>query len=330
MPRHGHQTATTTAGADAGAAVLAFRPRGEAGRAQIVFRAEDRPAPSLPPRNGAALLLLLLGSLAAHAGLAVLFNVPARLVPAVGIPAITVDIVIGDNAAAGLNSAPGREQAVEITALATVSPEQAIAALEPVNPVMLAEAAAPLAPQRPPPAMSPAEPVHPATAPAERPIAAETAPEAVAAPASVRPVELAHQPPDTAEAIRRTEEVAAIRRVPARNRPRAKTAPASAASGISRGGSAAAANYHGRVAAHLARHKRFPQEARRRGEHGSAGVDFSVDANGRVTAVRIAQTSGFSSLDRAAEAMVWRASPFPAPPDGRPQRFRVPISYSVH
>jgi protein TonB len=111
-------------------------------------------------------------------------------------------------------------------------------------------------------------------------------------------------------------------------RPRAQ-APASAAGGIGRGGAGADANYDGRIAAHLARHKRFPSDARRRGARGRAGIDFSIDGRGRVTIVRIARSSGHASLDRAAEAMVWRASPFPAPPDGRPRRFSVPVSYSV-
>jgi protein TonB len=43
-------------------------------------------------------------------------------------------------------------------------------------------------------------------------------------------------------------------------------------------------------------------------------VSFAVDASGRVTSSRIARSSGSAELDRAALAMVQRASPLPAPP----------------
>ena len=57
------------------------------------------------------------------------------------------------------------------------------------------------------------------------------------------------------------------------------------AGGVSRGRSSHDTNYHGRVAAHLARHKQFPTDARRRGEDGSAIVAFSIDSAGRLTTV---------------------------------------------
>ena len=86
------------------------------------------------------------------------------------------------------------------------------------------------------------------------------------------------------------------------------------ASGVSRGRSSHDANYHGRVAAHLARHKQFPPDARRRGEQGSASVAFSIDLAGRVTTVSLTRSTGYPSLDREAQSMVRRASPFPPPP----------------
>ena len=268
----------------AGTKVIAFSRRDQA---MPVVNAGDRPATSAPT-SSMAWALLLVASMAAHTGIVAAFFMPPRPLPNAGIPAITVEIVLGDNAAAGLASSQGQEGATEVKP-ADARPAEATA-LEPetIRPVTAIESMAVAGT----PDSSPAR----------------------AQPEDVRR-ELEEIPP---------EQIAAASKPPQR----AQT-PSSAAGGISRGGSAAGANYHGRVAAHLARHKRFPSEARRRGAHGSAGIDFSIDGRGRVTAVRIARSSGHVSLDRAAEAMVWRASPFPVPPDGRPQRFSVPVSYSI-
>jgi len=40
--------------------------------------------------------------------------------------------------------------------------------------------------------------------------------------------------------------------------------------------------------------------------------------------------SGVASLDQEATAMVQRASPFPAPPDGRGVNFTVPVSFRLN
>jgi protein TonB len=53
------------------------------------------------------------------------------------------------------------------------------------------------------------------------------------------------------------------------------------------------ANYQGLIAARLARFKRFPPEARRRREQGSALVSFVIEADGRVMSVRLVRGTGF-------------------------------------
>ena len=98
--------------------------------------------------------------------------------------------------------------------------------------------------------------------------------------------------------------------------------------GVGRGG-ASEANYRGQVSAHLQRHKQYPSDARARGEQGTPTVAFSVDGGGRVTSVRLGRSSGYPSLDQEVQAMVRRASPFPAPPDGRSQSFSVPIGFGL-
>jgi protein TonB len=79
----------------------------------------------------------------------------------------------------------------------------------------------------------------------------------------------------------------------------------------------------------LARHKQFPADARSRGEQGSAGVTFSIDGSGRVTTVKLTSSTGSRSLDREAQSMVRRASPFPPPPGGQALSFSVPVSFNM-
>jgi protein TonB len=301
-------------GDDAGTSVIAFPRRNTGGPVQpVVVNAEDRPAPPVQGRS-ATWALLLLGSMAAHAGIIAAFFTPPTPLPTAGIPAISVEIVLGDNAAAGLASSLGQEGATEVKP--TDAPTAEATELEPeaVRPVAPAETPAATAlPEVASPALSQdvvavTPEVLPATEQRPDSTTAQTQPEHVRR-------ELEEVPPDQVAAVSKP-------RRPAR-------ASSSAAGGISRGGSTTDANYHGRVAAHLARHKRFPRGARRRGERGSAAVDFQIDGLGRVTTMRIARSSGHDSLDRAAKAMVWRASPFPRPPEGRQQRFRVPVSYSI-
>lgn len=58
----------------------------------------------------------------------------------------------------------------------------------------------------------------------------------------------------------------------------------------------------------------YPAAARRRGEAGTVTVRFQVDASGAVTAVRVAGSSGWRSLDEAAAGTIrsrWRFPPGP-------------------
>ena len=117
---------------------------------------------------------------------------------------------------------------------------------------------------------------------------------------------------------------------PSQPKPTPSTASAPAANSIGRGRMAGDANYQGLVAARLARFKRFPLEARRRREHGSALVSFVIDGTGRVTSVRLVRGTGFAVLDDEVQAMVRRASPFPPPPRGADMNFSAPVSFHLH
>lgn len=75
-----------------------------------------------------------------------------------------------------------------------------------------------------------------------------------------------------------------------------------------------ARNYYGRLATWLARHKRYPLQARRLGQEGTVKVTFTVSRSGRVLAKHITQSSGHPLLDSEAQAMLDRASPLPRIP----------------
>ncbi len=102
--------------------------------------------------------------------------------------------------------------------------------------------------------------------------------------------------------------------------------PSLASSDI-RGRSNADINYRGLVAAHLARHRQFPADARSRGDVGTTLVTFTLDGGGAVTSINLMRGSGIASFDHETQAMVRRASPFPAPPSGLPMTFTVPIRF---
>ena len=90
-------------------------------------------------------------------------------------------------------------------------------------------------------------------------------------------------------------------------------------------------NYKGRLVAHLARNKYYPQAARQKNIRGRVLIRFSILSSGRVTAVRIIKSSGHKILDQAALRTIKRASPFPRLPKGPKKRITitVPMSYKL-
>ena len=92
---------------------------------------------------------------------------------------------------------------------------------------------------------------------------------------------------------------------------------------------AAAANYGGAVMAHLQRYKRYPDDARERGESGVARLAFTLDRSGNVVASRLAGSSGSGAIDREVAALARRASPFPPPPPGASLSFVVPVRFGL-
>jgi len=82
--------------------------------------------------------------------------------------------------------------------------------------------------------------------------------------------------------------------------------------GAATASAASRANWRGTLVAHLNRFKRFPGGA----NPGTVQVAFSIDRAGRVLSARLVGASGDALLDEEAVAMIRRASPVPAPPEG--------------
>jgi protein TonB len=88
--------------------------------------------------------------------------------------------------------------------------------------------------------------------------------------------------------------------------------------------------WQAQLLAHLERRKRYPREARARGEAGVVDVTFSIDRAGNVTSAGVARSSGVPALDRGALDMLRRASPVPAPPaEVTRLTFTLPVQFEM-
>jgi protein TonB len=87
------------------------------------------------------------------------------------------------------------------------------------------------------------------------------------------------------------------------------------------------AKWQAKVLARLNRFKRYPRGAR---DEGTVTVSFRVSASGAVSGATVTRSSGNPDLDRAALAMVRRASPVPAPPANiGATTITVPVRFSL-
>lgn len=84
--------------------------------------------------------------------------------------------------------------------------------------------------------------------------------------------------------------------------------------------------------AHLAKHKQYPRQARRRNQQGRPTVQFTMTRSGQVLAVSLVSHSGADVLDQEALALIRRAEPLPKLPSelGVEQlTLTVPIDFSL-
>jgi protein TonB len=285
-----------TANDAAGGNIVLLIPTDKSGSPQraaaINVSANDRPPSSPSHGETGRLAFVLMGSLVIHAALFALVSRETEITASIGEEAITVEIVVGANSAAGTTDARSDVEAESRAAArqqdSTEFPQETPIERETTTTRTI------VTQQEPEPRIERA-PQELATTPTEEP-----APPLKEITPPERKVD--EPPPDP-----KPED---------RSRPKPSTASAPAANSVGRGRMAGDANYQGLVAARLARFKQFPPEARRRREQGSALVTFNIDGTGRVTSIRLIRGTGFAVLDQEVQAMVERASPFPAPPGG--------------
>jgi periplasmic protein TonB len=93
---------------------------------------------------------------------------------------------------------------------------------------------------------------------------------------------------------------------------------------------AVVATWRNQIVTILERNKRYPSEARGRGEHGVTRLAFSIDAQGHLLSSRIVASSGSAALDAETLALVQRAQPFPPPPpELAGSEMMVPVSFNI-
>jgi len=169
----------------------------------------------------------------------------------------------------------------------------------------------------------------PAPQPLPVPVTAKTEEKQEEAPAAEKPVDIKTEPapttvtlpppkpaPSRAEPKPRQRQ-ASLASAPSAAEQRATRAVA-AAPGASAHNPDALPSWRSALVAQIERYKRYPEEARSRGDQGVAQVAFSVDRNGGVHDARVVHSSGSSLLDRDALAWVARAQPLPPPPPELP------------
>ncbi len=84
--------------------------------------------------------------------------------------------------------------------------------------------------------------------------------------------------------------------------------------------------YMAQVRSIIEKNKRYPEEAKRRGEEGVAVVRVRIAGDGKVEEVSLVKGSGSSSIDREVIAMIRRIGKFPPPPFA-PLEFNLEVEY---
>ena len=286
----------------------------------VTINPADRPAPLVPGTGSWLRALLLLISLLAHSSLFYLFWQEPQPLLGIGTEAITVELEIGDNRPVGATANQGAEQV-------DANPVDEIKGNDNATEVQKATEAPELKPEE---RRTDAVKEQAAEQPKEqkreeRPKIAMIETQQAEVP-TVRPRET---PPDMRAVIAPPEEqIEEAKPVESRQKQQDRILAQETASGVGVVVSTSAmASYNGRVFAHIKRHQQYPDAAKNKSITGKGAVAFAIDASGQVTSASVAVSSGSTVLDQEMTAMAFRASPFPAPPDGQPKRFTAPVVF---
>jgi protein TonB len=85
-------------------------------------------------------------------------------------------------------------------------------------------------------------------------------------------------------------------------------------------------DYRTLLSSWLETHKRYPEEARQRGEEGRAVLRFRVARSGRVIDYSVVSSTGFADLDAAVESMMRGAVLPPFPPSMAEPEIEVSVT----
>ncbi|MBV1960864.1 MAG: energy transducer TonB, partial [Immundisolibacteraceae bacterium] len=80
------------------------------------------------------------------------------------------------------------------------------------------------------------------------------------------------------------------------------------------------------------KHKRYPRQARRRGQEAIVHIHITLGRDGTVLDYRLTQPSVYATLNRETLALIARAQPLPPPPaevEGDTVEFVVPVVFSL-
>jgi len=298
----------------------ARRAGAEPHAAPVTINPADRLALLVPGRRSRLQALLLLISLIAHAGLFYLFWQEPQPLLGIGTETITVELEIGDSRPVGVIANQGVSQVDvprvdEIKGSDNATEDQKAAEARELKPEEIrADVAKEQAAER-----------SKEQKPEERQRIAMVETQQAEVP-TVRPRET---PPDMQAVIAPPQEQSPeVKPVESRQRAQDPIQEQQAASGVGLVVSASAmASYNGRVFAHIKRHQQYPDAAKNKLVTGKGSVAFAIDASGRVTSASVAVSSGSTPLDQEMTTMAFRASPFPAPPDGQPKKFTAPVTF---
>lgn len=179
-------------------------------------------------------------------------------------------------------------------------------------------------PDAPPPAVSPVR--------IQQPASAQAAP---AQPVPAEPVPVERTKPQAAAAAAPPASVAARPSVPVPAAapvvaapPPPVPAPAPAKPVVEAVEPSVLEAYRNSVSQEVMKHMSYPRVAVRRKWEGKTIVEMQLSAEGDVTQLSVAESSGKDVLDEAAVAMVRRSLPLPKPPPGV-RSVRVPVVFRL-
>jgi protein TonB len=90
------------------------------------------------------------------------------------------------------------------------------------------------------------------------------------------------------------------------------------------------ATWKSQVITILEHNKRYPADARARGEQGVTRLTFRIDPDGQLISSRIVASSGSAALDAETLALLQRAQPFPPPPpELAGSEITVPLRFNI-